>query len=123
MPKTKIRTIKDTDFASIVTFHNLHFCQNRTIDNFKWEYIDYSNNKFVFSVVEENDQIIATQGMIPINININGINYLTGKTENSLVKRRHRGLLFFRVYAHAMNLCKEVGMKFVWAIIILIPIY
>tara|TARA_B100001250_G_C19814666_1_gene797669 strand:+ start:930 stop:2024 length:1095 start_codon:yes stop_codon:yes gene_type:complete len=114
MPKIKIRKIKDTDFASIINLHNEHFRETRTTDNFKWEYINYSDNKFVFSVVEENDQIIATQGMIPININISGIKYLTGKTENSLVKRKHRGLLFFQVYAHAMNLCKEVGMKFVW---------
>lgn len=118
MTKINIRQINNTDFDSIIKLHNSHHCDFRTVNDFKWEYITYSNKKYVFYVIEKNDQIIGMQGMIPIKVNINGTMYLTGKTENSLVEEipSVRGVLFLRLYYHAMNMCKEVGMKFVWGI-------
>ncbi|MFQ5652170.1 MAG: GNAT family N-acetyltransferase [bacterium] len=110
----EIRDIEDTDVEAAVSLHNDYYGEDRTAEQWLWEYKSNYRDLFVFNVAESGGRIIATQGMIPIYVNIKGKRCLTGKSENSLVDPRHQGILFFKLYQTAMSRCREKNIHCVW---------
>lgn len=112
-----IRKLKPNglEISKILAFHNNQYSTNRTIDNWIWEYKGNVPNKSVFAVAEDNKDIVGTQGMLPIYLNIAGRVYLTGKSENSLISSLYRGKnLFKNLYEFTVALCKKQGMVCIW---------
>lgn len=114
----KIRqTEKDnlSEIEQMINLHNANYKDNRTVDNWLWEYTFNYPDSFVFSVVEDRGKIVGTQGMIPIYLNIKGKSYLTGKSESTLLDKKYRGKnLFQRLYADALSVCRKKNMHCVW---------
>ncbi len=111
----EIRSFDEKDIHNAISLHNKLWNDNRTIKQWIWEYKSNYPNKFVFTVIEDDGNIIGTQGMIPIYINIKNKKYLSGKSENSLLNPKYRGgNLFQGLYELAMSKCKEKKMQFVW---------
>ncbi len=115
--KIKIREIKNSDINEVLSRHNTHFGdgRKRTPDQWIWEYNGSYPDLFVFTVIEDNNQIVGTQGMIPIYIYVNGKRYLSGKSEDSLLNSKYRGgTLFQELYEYAMSLCNAKNMQCIW---------
>ena len=86
-----IRTVESSDINEVVSFYNTLEGDNRTTEQWVWEYKGSYHDLFVFTVAEDDGRIVGTQGMIPIYLNIKGERYLSGKSENSLLNPAYRG--------------------------------
>lgn len=113
--RIQVNEIKDSGINEVVSFHNINYGDKRTPKQWIWEYKGNYPDRFVFTVIKDDDRVIGTQGMIPIYLNIKGKTYLSGKSENSLLNRKYRGRkLFKELYDFAMSLCKAKKMCCVW---------
>jgi len=110
-----VREIKDSDIDEVVSFRNTNYRDKRTPKQWLWEYESNYPDLFVFTVIKDDDRVVGTQGMIPIYLNIKGEEYLSGKSENSLLDRKYRGRgLFTDLYNFALSLCKAKKMCCIW---------
>jgi len=111
----QIREIRDPDINKVVSLHNLNYRDKRIPKQWIWEYKGNYPDLFVFTIIDDNDGVVGTQGMIPIYLNIKGKTYLSGKSESSLLDPKYRGRnLFEELYDFAMSLCKAKKMCCVW---------
>lgn len=111
----EMREAATTDVEKIISFHNDAHKDNRKPEHWKWEYKGNYPDSFVFTVIKDAGQIIATQGMIPYYIYVRGKRLLTGKSENTLLNPKYRGgSLFQDLYEFAVSLCKTRGMQCIW---------
>ena len=111
----QIKQIKDSDINKVISLHNTNYGDKRTPKQWIWEYKGNYPDLFVFTIIEDNDRVVGTQGMIPIYLNIKGKTYLSGKSESSLLDSKYRGRnLFKELYNFAMSLCKAKKMCCVW---------
>lgn len=114
----KIRDINRSNAAEVkaaVSFHNAAYGTKRTSEQWFWEYEGNAPSRSVFTIIEDEDGIGGTQGMIPIYLNINGQKYLSGKSENTLLSPKHRGgSLSQELYGFALSRCKNNNMSFIW---------
>jgi len=115
--ETKVREATDSDIDRVVSLHNQNYKHQRTALQWLWEYRTHHPDLVVFTVVEDDDRIVGTQGMIPIYLRFRGGTYLSGKSESSLLSPEYRGgKTFQKLYAFAMSLCKAKGMCCVWGL-------
>jgi hypothetical protein len=113
--KLKMREVTDSDINELISLHNAHYLDNRTTEQWTWEYKGNYPDFFVFTVIEDNGEIVGTQGMIPIYINIKGRRYLSGKRENGLLLDKYRGgALYQDLLEFAHSLCREKNMFVTW---------
>jgi L-amino acid N-acyltransferase YncA len=111
----KIREISEGDIKKVISFHNLAFNDNRTDEDWNWEYRGIYPNRYIFVINEDNDQVVGTQAMIPIYLNINGKRQLSGKSENSLLDKKYRGKnLWKEMYDFAISKCKKKDFCCIW---------
>jgi len=113
--RIQIRQVRDSDIDKVISLHNLNYGDKRTPKHWIWEYKSNYPDRFVFTIIEDKDRVVGTQGMIPIYLNIKGKTHLSGKSENSLLDPKYRGgNLFKELYDFAMSLCKAKKMCCVW---------
>jgi len=113
-----IREIKDYDESEInrvISLHNQINIDKRTKENWFWEYKGIYPEQYIFVLAENERDIIGTQGMIPIYINIGGKRTLSGKSENSLLLKKYMFMnLFSRLYDTAIMTSKRKEMCCIW---------
>ena len=98
-----------------VAFHNAYYHDSRKPESWMWEYASFEKDKSVFVVARDEGRIVATQGMLPIYLNVGGERVLTGKSESTLLLPEYRGQkLMERLHEYAVDLCKERGLQFLW---------
>ncbi len=116
--KIKNRAINGSNISEIrkiVNLHNSIYGDNRTINDWIWEYNRLYSTLFVFIVIQDKDRIIGSQGMLPIYLIIKGNKNLSGKSESSLLDPTYRGgTLFKDLYAFAISRCQEKTMHCIW---------
>lgn len=101
--------------SDMVSFHNSYYGTVRKTNDWLWEYRTYDKNKSVFAFATDNGKIIATQGMLPINIMIGSKTVLSGKSESTLLLPLYRGKrVMEQLYDYAANNCIANGMQFIW---------
>jgi hypothetical protein len=114
---------KSVDFSSVTTeearefveFHNSYFSVNRTVENWLWQYAGYRPDKAIFAVLRNGKELMATQGMMPIPMNVGGEIALSGKSENTLLLPKYIfGNHMKGLYDYALDLCRSQGMDFIW---------
>jgi GNAT superfamily N-acetyltransferase len=109
------REVLASDVEKTISFHNAAYGDDRRPEHWMWEYKGNYPDSFVFTIIKDEEQIIATQGMIPIYIYVRGKRLLSGKSENTLLHPKYRGGgLFQDLYEFAASLCKAKGMKCIW---------
>jgi hypothetical protein len=79
------------DAPALVSFHNSYHRTNKQPEYWVWEYFKYAPDQSVFFVVEKDGQILATDGAIPIFMDVAGESVLAAKGENSLCLKQYRG--------------------------------
>lgn len=103
------------DAEGIVSFHNTIYGDQRTPEQLAWEYRGSYPDSSVLVLIMDNDQVIATQGMIPIYIFVRGRKVLSGKSESTLLDPKYRGGdLFSDLYEFAVSRCKTRGILCIW---------
>lgn len=113
--KIKIREIKSADIKEVLVLHNVTYGENRTEEEWIWEYKSNYPDLFVFAVVEAHGSVVGTLGMIPIYLNIKGERHLSGKGENALMHPQYRGgALFQELSQFVLSLCKKKNMLCRW---------
>jgi hypothetical protein len=117
--KPTMREIRISDMSDInkaLSLHNTHYGEKRTPAQWNWEYTSNYPELFVFVVLEDEDSIVGTVGIIPIYININGKRYLSGKRENSLLHSKYRGKTWYQqMLRFAYPVCKAKNMHCLWS--------
>jgi hypothetical protein len=111
----KIKDALANDFKSIAKLHRKYYGNLRNERTFRWQYKSLHKENSVFVTLNENNEVVGTQGMIPIYLNIGGKKWLTGKSESTLLERHFRGKAFFeQMYESAIEKCTQNGMGCIW---------
>jgi hypothetical protein len=79
------------DAQALADFHNQEYGTQRTAQHWLWEYQTYAPEKSLFRVAVKDGQIIATNGTIPIYIEVAGGTRLASKGESWLCLPQYRG--------------------------------
>ena len=116
MSSTKIiKELESSEIAEALSFRNAFEGDNRTVEEWIWEYKGNYPDLYVYTIAKDSGRIVGTQGMIPIYLNVRGKRCLSGKSENSLLHPAYRGgTLFQEIYDSALAQCKIRDMQFVW---------
>lgn len=116
----EIRLLEDNEFELVNNFFNSIYKSNRSLENFKWEFVNGPNGKaiYVLAVDKSKDypKIVGIQCAIPIEfISSSGKIVLTAKSEDTLVDPDYRGQkIFERMYALLFEECVKAGIKYIW---------
>lgn len=111
----EIREVAASDVKEIVSFHNVAWGDSRKPEHWIWEFMGNYPDSFVFTIIKDREQVVGTQGMIPIYIYMRGKRLLSGKSESTLLHPEYRGRgLFQNLYEFAISLCKDRGMQCIW---------
>lgn len=103
------------DVDEIVAFHNAVYGDNRKPEHWMWEYKGNDPSLSVFTVIKDGERIVATQGMMPYYIKIQGERFLFAKSENTLLRPEYRGGPLFRdFYDYVVSRCQAKGMECIW---------
>ena len=113
-----IRLIQDSDIDLINEFHNRIYQDNRTKEDFIWEFYNAPAGKAIYIVAEDlaKNKIIGTQCAIPIILKkADGKEILSGKSEDTLVDPEYRGMqLFEKMYSSLFSECRKSGINYIW---------
>jgi len=85
------RLATSDDAQALTDFHNQEFGTQRSVQQWLWEYQTYAPDKSVFSIAVKDNQILATDGDIPIYMEIGGKTRLAAKEESWLCLPEYRG--------------------------------
>lgn len=109
----QIATLKHA--SKMVEFHNSYYGASRKPTDWLWEYKTHNPGKAVKAFAKDFNKVIATQGMLPIYMEIGTKTILSGKSESTLVLPAYRGTQIMQdLYAYAVGHCIELGMQFIW---------
>jgi GNAT superfamily N-acetyltransferase len=113
----EVRLIKEGEGELCNDFHNRIYKTDRTIKQWRWEFIEnnYDGTPIPYVVVEDQGKIVGTQAFIPIRmIDEKGV-YWTAKSEETLVDPDYRGMrLFERMYEILFKYAEEHGFSYIW---------
>jgi GNAT superfamily N-acetyltransferase len=113
----EIRLITEGEEEQCNNFHNRIYKQNRTMQQWEWEFVlnNYNIKPIPFAVVEDEGKIVGTQAFIPIRmIDKDGI-YWTAKSEATLVDPAYRGQqLFEKMYNFLFEYATDNDFASIW---------
>jgi len=116
--KVKIREFRSSDINEILAFRKTHLGDNRTPEQWAWEFMSSYPDLSAVVLLEDEGSISGIAGRIPIYINIGGKRYLSSKGEGSLLHPKYRGGGWFqKLVEFATDLCKEKGSSCMWGYI------
>ncbi len=117
----EIRLLENNQYELANNFFNNVYKTNRTIENFRWEFVDGPEGKAIYVIAVDTSEtsfvkIAGIQCAIPIELmNADGSYILTAKSEDTLVHPDYRGQkLFEKMYALLFYECKKAGVKYIW---------
>jgi GNAT superfamily N-acetyltransferase len=113
--KFEIQNLSKDELEDASNFHQRYYDDKRPLKVWLWEYQSIYPDKSVLVGIKNESELIATQGMVPIYLNINGKRCLSGKSESTLVDKKYRGKgLFADIYNSAIKQSKDKGMCCLW---------
>lgn len=112
----KYRLASTEDYENINSFYNRIYNENRTLEQFLWEFHNCPFGKSIYVIAEDNGKIIGTNCVIPIDlITANNQIIRSGKSEDTLVDPEYRGQkIFYKIYEFLFEKCKETNIQVIW---------
>ncbi len=96
-------------------FHNKFHGTNRTEAQWKWEFLANNSRQIPFAVVEEEGRILGTQALIPIRMIDEAGEFLSAKSEETLVDPVLRGKdMFSRMYDLLFEHAEQHNILTIW---------
>ena len=110
------RLSEEKDYININNFYNRIYKAERTLEQFYWEFHNCPFGKSIYVIAEDDEKIIGTNCVIPINlIDQNKNIILSGKSEDTLVDPEYRGQnIFYNIYDVLFSICDERGINIIW---------
>jgi hypothetical protein len=87
----RFRLATPEDVRALVRFHNSYYKTSKKPEHWVWEYHTYAPDKSHFIIAEKDGQILATEGFIPIYMDVGGKTVLGAKGESWLCLKQYRG--------------------------------
>lgn len=112
----KYRLANENDYENINNFHNRVYQENRSMEQFLWEFHNGAFGKSIYVIAEDGNKVVGTNCVIPIVVtNANNDKILTGKSEDTLVDPDYRGQgIFNHIYDFLFEQCKQAGVQAIW---------
>jgi hypothetical protein len=89
------REYRPGDEKELNDLYNEVFKRNRTIEQWKWEYIETPAGPGKILLVEEDGKLIAHEAMVPMRFHVLDRDVLSGKIEDAYISRAFRGKKLF----------------------------
>jgi len=103
------------DALEMVNFHNRYYDAARTAEQWLWEWQTHAPERSVIASLRNQNQLIATFGVIPLYMNFSGKNVWVGKTESMLLLPEYRGRgIATRLYKYVESQCVGREFQFIW---------
>jgi len=113
----EIRFASIADGATCNWFYNNGHQKRRTLAQWEWEFVsrDFSQQKLLYVVAEDQGHIVGTQALIPIRmVDGNGV-FWTAKSEETLVSPAYRGQqIFEKMYDLLKQYAQSSGIRCIW---------
>ena len=107
--------VDKTVISQITEFHNQLYGDEKSVKDWEWQYSLYEPLHAIFTVLKNEDVIVATQAMMPIYIKIGFQTLLTGKSEDTLLHPEYRKKnLMAPFYEYNIKLCKQNNFPFAY---------
>ncbi len=109
--------MKEFDFKEInkevlVDYLQKNIRPTFNINEFDWEFLSRNS---ILRVMVDNSNIVASQAMLPIHLNIRSKVVLTAKSETSFLCNEYRGKNYFEnLYTSVIHESKDKGIKLIW---------
>jgi len=98
-----------------IDFINLHRAHPTNLDSYHWQF-SYLPKQSVITGLVEDDKVLGTQCMMPIEVVTPQGEIISGKCENSYLDKSLRGKnQFSKLFEYAREDCKKKGLKMLWA--------
>lgn len=121
MAELFVRPYKFGDEENIVRLHNSIFSQGRTLEQWRWQYLNAPAGKSIIYVISDGVEIIGHFAIIPLLGWYRDKEILTGKAEGGMVKKEARFLvarkqLFKKMIQHASEDAFRQGISLIWGL-------
>lgn len=88
--------------------YNEVFDRQRTLEQWRWEYLDTTEGLSKIVVVDLEGEVIAHEAMIPMRFHVLDREYLGGKIEDAYIVKQHRGK---KVFGPLTEYCLDVSAR------------
>lgn len=104
MSRYKLRKATNQDNDAINKLYNRITGRKRTLEEYKWEWLDNPAGESERWVIyeESTSEIVGHHGLIPIRFSAWGTTVLAGKTENTMVSPEHRNKFVYLSFEKRM---------------------
>ncbi|HIE28422.1 TPA: GNAT family N-acetyltransferase [Candidatus Poribacteria bacterium] len=103
------------DEEQINRLYNSVFDRNRSLKQWKWEFLDIPHGKSFIRVLKDGQDIIGHFSLLPFQVCNKDEIVLTGKTENIMLHHKYRGRGLYTEFAkESLELAKKEGFKAAW---------
>ena len=111
------------DVENTISFLKSIFSHPMSNEVWDWEFNTFPNET-VLTIIKANNNTVGTQFMLPVPLNINGIETLSGKCENTYLNSEYKGTgVFDKLFNYAVECSVNKGMKALWAFTPAIKVY
>jgi hypothetical protein len=110
-----IREYREGDEEQIIDLYNDQYNANRTLKEWRWEYINGPSGPAIIAVAEFDGRIVGMRTELPIPLYYKGLQILSGKNETSIIIKEYRGIGLFQLLCQkSMEIAKKRGMEILW---------
>jgi hypothetical protein len=106
------REYRPGDEGILNDLYNEVFERERTIEEWRWEYLDTPEGQSIIVVVDLDGEVIAHEAMIPMRFHVFDEEYLGGKIEDAYIDLKHRGKkVFGPLTEYCLDLSRDRGYR------------
>jgi predicted N-acetyltransferase YhbS len=102
------REYRPGDEKELNDLYNEVFSRRRTIEQWKWEYIDTPEGPGKILLVEDEGRVIGHEAMVPMRFQVFGEEFLGGKIEDAYIDKKYRGQ---KLFGPLTEKCIEISEK------------
>ena len=117
----QVRPYRKGDESGIISLHNYVFSQNRTIEQWRWEFIETPGGQSIIYVICYKDKIIGHFAIMPLHMQYKDKKILGGKAEGAAIHKDFRFLsarkqLFKQAVDKAVQSAQDRGIGLIWGL-------
>lgn len=111
----QIKLLNQNNKKAVIEFTNHYSNKKRTQSEWNWEFESFNISPQVFSIGEQNGEIIGTQAALPIPLRRNNQTVVSAKSEETLVRPDFRGNnVFALMYDQVFKNANHDGIQLIW---------
>ena len=117
----RVRPYRKGDEAGIISLYNDVFSQDRTIEQWRWEFIETPGRQSIIYVICYKDRIIGHFAIMPLHMQYKNEKILAGKAEGAAIHKDFRFLserkqLFKQAVDKSVQTAQDRGIGLIWGL-------